>query len=223
MAGEHVIFWRALSSELGTGTKFILGTSESGLRCEVWSFSAETERERESPTPDNTELPSAMSPLLSPLSPISRSVARTLPRRGNTRTTETTETGCLSGQTGQIKLCHKVYWWRRQDLIKANKDPCVVGHPLLMFWQCSNVPLFSRCLFLPVHAEAEAALAHHEAQHHLPDVRLPPGLRRLVLPQRRHVLHCQDRPVHSLQLRVSIQNDQLSFALKLVKPCLTPQ
>ena len=193
----------------------------------MWSLSAETERE--SPTPDDTELPSAMSPLsslsLSPLSPISRSVARTLARRGNTRTTETTETGCLSGQTGQIKLCHKVYWWRRQDLIKANKDPCVVGHPLLMFWQCSNVPLFSRCLFLPVHAEAEAALAHHEAQHHLPDVRLPPGLRRLVLPQRRHVLHRQDRPVHSLQLRVSIQgpNDQLSFALKLVKPCLTPQ
>ena len=36
MAGEHVIFWRALSSELGTGTKFILGTSESGLRCEAW-------------------------------------------------------------------------------------------------------------------------------------------------------------------------------------------
>ena len=89
-----------------------------------------------------------------------------------------------------------------------------------MFWQCSNVPLFSRCLFLPVHAEAEAALAHHEAQHHLPDVRLPPGLRRLVLPQRRHVLHRQDRPVYSLQLRVSIQgpSDQLSFALKL-KTC----
>lgn len=69
---------------------------------------------------------------------------------------------------------------------------------------CSNALLISRCLFLPVHAEAEAALAHHEAQHHLPDVRLPPGLRRLVLPQRGDLLHRQDRPVHSLQLRVSI-------------------
>ena len=210
MAGEHVIFWRALSSELGTGTKFILGTSESGLRCEAW-----VPREHRHLI---TRTGAATSPcLLSLLSPISRSVARTLPRGGGgSRTTETTETGCLSDQTGQIGLlCHKVYWWRRQDLIKANKDPCVVdirswwSHS----WQCSNALLCCRCLFLPVHAEAKAALAHHETQHHLPDVRLSPGLRRLVLPQWRHLLHCQDRPVNSLQLRVSIPSDEIRGVL----------
>ena len=68
MAGEHVIFWRALSSELGTGTKFILGTSESGLRCEVWSFSAETERERE---PDTWQHGAAICNEPSPLSVVS--------------------------------------------------------------------------------------------------------------------------------------------------------
>ena len=134
MAGEHVIFWlRALSSELGTGTTFILGTSESGLRCEAW---VPSDREREGESTDTWQ-PWAGAPL----SPISRSVARTLPRRGrSTRTTETTETGCLSGQTGQMRLCHKVYWWRRQDLIKANKDPCVDdirSSSVSPFWQCS--------------------------------------------------------------------------------------
>ncbi|QQP40380.1 Uncharacterized protein FKW44_014398, partial [Caligus rogercresseyi] len=33
-------------------------------------------------------------------------------------------------------------------------------------------------------------------------LRLPAGLRRLVLPQRGHMLRCQNRRVHPLQLRV---------------------
>ena len=59
-------------------------------------------------------------------------------------------------------------------------------------------------MFLPVDAAAEAPLAHHAAQHHLPDVRLSPRLRRLVLSQRSNLLHSQDRKINPLQLRVSV-------------------
>ena len=58
-------------------------------------------------------------------------------------------------------------------------------------------------MFLPVDPPTPAPVTHDEAQHHLPDVRLPPGLRCLVLPQRRHLLYRQDWPLYSLQLRVS--------------------
>lgn len=63
---------------------------------------------------------------------------------------------------------------------------------------------FFRRLFVAVDPEAEAAQPErHEAQHHLPDLRLSPGLRGLVLPQRGHLLHRQDRRLHPVQLRVS--------------------
>ena len=45
--------------------------------------------------------------------------------------------------------------------------------------------------------------AGRSAQHHLPDVRLSAGLRDVLLPQWRHLLHHQDRRVYPLQLRVS--------------------
>ena len=60
-----------------------------------------------------------------------------------------------------------------------------------------------RCLFLPVHSPSSPPEPHDEAQHHVPDVRLSPGIRRLVLPQRGNLLHRQDRTINSLQLRVS--------------------
>ena len=68
-----------------------------------------------------------------------------------------------------------------------------------------NHNLFSRRLLGSLDPEAPAALAvpGHPAQHHVSDVRLPAGLRGLVLSQRRHVLHSQDRRLHPLQLRVS--------------------
>ena len=60
------------------------------------------------PTPDNTE-PDKTSPL-SVVSDLKVSGQDIAPGRRGVRTTETTETGCLSGQDGQIGLlCHKVY------------------------------------------------------------------------------------------------------------------
>ena len=67
------------------------------------------------PTPDNTELschqpPLLSSSLLSVVSDLKVSGQDIAPGRRGVRTTETTETGCLSGQDGQIGLlCHKVY------------------------------------------------------------------------------------------------------------------
>ena len=58
-------------------------------------------------------------------------------------------------------------------------------------------------MFLPVDPPTPTPVAHDEAQHHISDVRLPPSLRCLVLPQRRHLLHRQDWSLYSLQLRVS--------------------
>jgi hypothetical protein len=56
----------------------------------------------------------------------------------------------------------------------------------------------SRCLLLPVHPEAAAAVADAAAQHHVPDVCLSARLRRLVLSQRRHLFHRQNRHLHPL-------------------------
>lgn len=58
-------------------------------------------------------------------------------------------------------------------------------------------------MFEPEHPEAEAAVADSPAQHNIPHVRLSARVRRLLLPQRRHLLHRQDRRVPALQLRVS--------------------
>ena len=60
-----------------------------------------------------------------------------------------------------------------------------------------------------IDAEAAPAAAAAEprdgrpAQHNVPDVLVSAGLRHLLLPQRRHVFHHQDRRVDPLQLRVS--------------------
>lgn len=76
-----------------------------------------------------------------------------------------------------------------------------------VFYKCVLMLVVLVCvyrgMFLAVDAQAAAPVAHHAAQHHIPDVRLPPSLRRLVLPQRCHLLHRQDRRVHLIQLRVS--------------------
>lgn len=58
-------------------------------------------------------------------------------------------------------------------------------------------------MFESKHPEAEAAVADPPAQHNIPYVRLSARVRRLLLPQRRHLLHRQDRRVPALQLRVS--------------------
>lgn len=60
-----------------------------------------------------------------------------------------------------------------------------------------------RGMFVQVDAQAPPTVPDHAAQHHIPDVRVSARLRRLVLPQRSHLLHLQDRGVHSIQLRVS--------------------
>lgn len=59
-----------------------------------------------------------------------------------------------------------------------------------------------RRLLQPVHAQAATPRAHPEAQRHVPHVRLPARLRGLVLPQRRHLLHRQDRRVPHVLVRV---------------------
>jgi hypothetical protein len=64
--------------------------------------------------------------------------------------------------------------------------------------------LLLRRLLIALDAETPAPESGHDApQHHLPDVRLSARLRSLVLPQRRDLLHRQDRRLHPLQLRVS--------------------
>ena len=64
-------------------------------------------------------------------------------------------------------------------------------------------------MFESIYAEAAASSAASErhvggaAQHNVPDVLVPAHLRNILLPQRRHLLHHQNRRVHPLQLRVS--------------------
>ena len=62
---------------------------------------------------------------------------------------------------------------------------------------------YFRCLLVPFHAKTASAFAYDAAEHHLPDVRLSSRLCRLVLPERRHLLHRQNRHFYPLQLRVS--------------------
>ncbi len=86
---------------------------------------------------------------------------------------------------------------------------CVCLSSSVSFWIAAHVfqVVFRFCssrLFLPFHAQAPPAQPKcHPPKHHVPDVRLPAGLRGLVLPQRRNLLHRQDRRLHTLQLRVS--------------------
>ena len=54
-----------------------------------------------------------------------------------------------------------------------------------------------------VDSEASADPLDVAAQRHLPHLRLFAPVRSLVLPERRHLLHRQDRREHALQLRVS--------------------
>ncbi len=64
-----------------------------------------------------------------------------------------------------------------------------------------------RCVFQSFDADApapDAAGYVHSPQHHIPDLRVSAGLRCLVLPQRRYLLHRQDRRVVAVQLRVSV-------------------
>lgn len=67
-----------------------------------------------------------------------------------------------------------------------------------------SVVACSRGMFEPIHPQAQTAVADSSAQHNIPHVRLSPGVRGLLLPQRRHLLHSQDRRVAALQLRVSV-------------------
>ncbi|KAG8249315.1 hypothetical protein J6590_022300 [Homalodisca vitripennis] len=59
-----------------------------------------------------------------------------------------------------------------------------------------------RGMFEPIYPQTEAAVAHPSAQYNIPHVRLSACVRRLLLPQRGHLLHRQDRRVAALQLRV---------------------
>lgn len=61
-----------------------------------------------------------------------------------------------------------------------------------------------RGMFESIHTEAQAPVADRAAQHNIPHVRLSVAVRRLLLPQRRHLLHSEDRRVAALQLRVSM-------------------
>ncbi len=64
---------------------------------------------------------------------------------------------------------------------------------------------FSRCLFVKVYSTAtDSTSGHREAEHHLPEVRLPARIRRMVLPQSGNLFCRQSRRCHTLQLRVSV-------------------
>ena len=58
-------------------------------------------------------------------------------------------------------------------------------------------------MLVPFNAKTEAAVAYNAAEHHLPNIRLSARLRRLVLPERCHLLHRQNWHFYPLQLRVS--------------------
>jgi hypothetical protein len=55
----------------------------------------------------------------------------------------------------------------------------------------------------PVDPQAPATGPHSTPQHHIPYISLPTGVQYLVLPERSHLLHRQDRRLLALQLRVS--------------------
>lgn len=61
----------------------------------------------------------------------------------------------------------------------------------------------NRRLLVAFDAETEAADADGSAEHHIPHVQVPTGLRRVVLFERRHVLHRKNRRLPSVQLSVS--------------------
>jgi hypothetical protein len=67
--------------------------------------------------------------------------------------------------------------------------------------------LFCRSMFVAIDPEASPSESGHDAaQHHLPDLRLSPGLRGLVLSERGNLLHCQNCRLNPVQLRVSLFN-----------------
>jgi hypothetical protein len=63
--------------------------------------------------------------------------------------------------------------------------------------------LVCRGMLQPIDPEAPAACAHGSPEHHIPHFPLSAGLQHVVLPERGHLLHGQDRRLPALQLRVS--------------------
>lgn len=71
-------------------------------------------------------------------------------------------------------------------------------------YNCNRmILLVFRGMLQPVDPEAPAACAHGSPEHHIPHLPLSAGLQHLVLPERGHLLHGQDRRLLALQLRVS--------------------
>lgn len=62
---------------------------------------------------------------------------------------------------------------------------------------------FFRGVLVSEYPKTAAAGPNPSPQHHIPDVPLPPQLRRLVLSQRRHLFHRQDTGQFVVQLHVS--------------------
>lgn len=79
---------------------------------------------------------------------------------------------------------------------------CCNEHALC--YLCVRMSVCYRGMFESIHPQAEASVAHPQAQHNIPHVRVSACVRRLLLSQRCHLLHRQDRRVPALQLRVSI-------------------
>lgn len=66
-----------------------------------------------------------------------------------------------------------------------------------------NDDAFYRRLLVAFDAETEAADADGSAEHHIPHVQVPTGLRRVVLFERRHVFHRENCRLPTVQLSVS--------------------
>lgn len=77
-----------------------------------------------------------------------------------------------------------------------------------------------RRLFIAVDAETAATDADASTEYHIPHVHVSTGLRRVLLLERCHVFHCQNRRFPPLQLFVSISSEIiLSFAPFSLNPC----
>lgn len=61
----------------------------------------------------------------------------------------------------------------------------------------------NRRLLVAFNAKTEAADADGSAEHHIPHVQVPTGLRRVVLFERRHVFHRENCRLPTVQLSVS--------------------
>lgn len=79
-------------------------------------------------------------------------------------------------------------------------------------------PFVLRCLFFTFHSQAETSSSSvdSEAQHNIPDIRLPRGLCQMVLLKWSNLLFRQDWRIYSLQLRVSIFSTDFQFFILLL-------